>query len=182
MSFPEKGGPQICPVEGCPWRVTTRTEMRVHFVHPHVLNIVVMLEEGNLPHPRCARCNMQVPHRALNRRIQGTAQCLKGAERKRRRLAEKDTRNNLEQAFEAYGVPIKSVSEFKYLGRILMATDKDWPAVVRNLGKARRSWGRLPRVLGREDSDQNVSRAFYISVTQAVLLFWSEMWVLTARM
>ena len=69
-----------------------------------------------------------------------------------------------------YRAPIKSVSEFKYLGRILMATDDDWQAVVRNLGKARRSWGRLSRVLGREGADPKVSRAFYIAGTQAVLL------------
>ena len=73
-----------------------------------------------------------------------------------------------------YGETIKSVSEFKYLGRILAATDDDWPAVVGNLGKARRSWGRLSRVLSREGADPKVSRAFYIAVTQAVLLFGSE--------
>ena len=91
MSFPEKGGPQKCLVEGCPGRVSTRTEMRVHFVHRHVLDTVVILEEGNSPHPRCARCDMQVPQRALNGRHPGTAQCHKGAERKRRRLAEAET-------------------------------------------------------------------------------------------
>ena len=31
----------------------TRTAMRVHFLHRHVLDTVVILEEGNLPHPRC---------------------------------------------------------------------------------------------------------------------------------
>ena len=80
----------------------------------------------------------------------GTAQCLKGAERKRRRLAETETKENSELAFEAYGAPIESVMEFKYLGRILTATDDDLPAVVGNLQKARRSWGRLSQVLGRE--------------------------------
>ena len=58
-------------------------------------------------------------------------------------------REKSERVFEAYGVPIKSVSEFKYLGRILTATDDDWPAVVGNLRKERRSWGRLSRLLGR---------------------------------
>ena len=98
----------------------------------------------------------------------GTVQFLMGADRKRRRLTEKETRENLEQVFEAYGSPIKSVSEFKYLGRILTVTDDDWPAVVGNLGKERRSWGRLSRVLGREGADPKVSRALYIAVTQAV--------------
>ena len=83
MSFPEKGGPQKCPVEGCPGRVATRMEMQVHFVHRHVLDIVVILEEGNFPHPLCARCNIQVPRRALNGWHLGTAQCHKGAELKR---------------------------------------------------------------------------------------------------
>ena len=81
---------------------------------------------------------MQVPRRALNGRHPGTAQCLKVAERKGRRLAEKETRENSGRAFEAYGAPIKSVSEFKYLGRNLTATDNDWTAVVGNLRKARR--------------------------------------------
>ena len=172
MSFPEKGVPQTCSVEGFPGIVSTRTAMRVHFVHRHVLDTMVMLEEGNSLHPRCARCNMQVPRRELSGRHLGTAQCLKGAERKRRRLSEKERRKNLDQAFEAYGVPIKSVLEFKYMGRILTATDNNWPEVVRNLGKLRRSWGSLFRVLGRDSVDPKVSRALYIAVTQAVLLFW----------
>ena len=117
--------------------MATRTAMRVHFVHRHVLDTVVTLEEGNLPHPQCAKCDMQVPCRALNGRHPGTAQCAKGAERKRRRLAETETRENSEWAFEAYGALIKSVSEFKYLGRILTAKDDDWPEVIGYLRKAR---------------------------------------------
>ena len=124
---------------------------------------------------------MQVPRRALNGRHPGTAKCFKGEERKRRRLAETETRENSKWAFEANGEPIKSVSEFKYLGRILTATDDDWPAVVGKNGKARRSWGRLSRVLGREGADPKVSRAFYIAVKQDVLLFGLETWVLTTR-
>ena len=66
--------------------------------------------------------------------------------------------------------------------RILTATDNDWPEVVGNLRKARRSWGQLARVLSREGVDPKVSWTFYIAVTQAVLLFGPETWVLTARM
>ena len=101
MSFTPKGGPRTCPVEGCPGKMATRTAMRVHFVHWHVLDTVVMLEEGNYPHPRCAKCDMQVPQRALNGCHPGNAQCAKRAERKRRRLPEKETRENLERDFEA---------------------------------------------------------------------------------
>ena len=123
--------------------------MRVHLVHRHVLDTMVILEEGNFPHQRCDRCDMQVLRRVLNGRHPGTAQCHKGAERKRRLLADMETRESTEGDFEAYGAPIKSVSEFNYLGRILTVNNEDWLAVVRNLGKTRRSWGHLSRFLGR---------------------------------
>ena len=65
--------------------------MRVHFVHRHAQDTVVILEEGNLPHPRYPRCDLQVPTKALNGHHLGTVQCKKGAELKQRRLAEKVT-------------------------------------------------------------------------------------------
>ena len=134
--------------------------MRVQFLHRHAFDMVVILDEENSPHPRCPRCNMQVPRRAKNRRHPGNAQCLKGPERKRRRLAEAETETpkNVEWEFEANREPIESVTEFKYLGRILTATDDDWMVVVGNLGKAERSWGRLSQVLGREGADPKVLR------------------------
>ena len=70
------------------------------------------------------------------------------------------------------------MSSFKYLWRVLTAGDDDWFAVAGNLGKARRSWGRLYRVLGREGADLKVSGTFYKAVAQAVLLFGAETWVL----
>ena len=74
------------------------------------------------------------------------------------------------------------VKEFRYLRRVLTATDNDWPAVARNLHRARATWGRLARILGREGADPTVSRNFYIAVTQQVLLFGAESWVLTGKM
>ena len=78
--------------------------------------------------------------------------------------------------------PIKNVLAFKYLGRVLTAGDDNLLAVVSNLGKARRSWGRLSWVLGQEGSDLKVLRNFYTAVAQAVLLFGEETWVHTPRM
>ena len=68
-------------------------------------------------------------------------QCVKGAERKRRRLAETETRENSEPAFKAYREPMEAVLEFRYIGRILKTTYRDWPVVAGNIKKARRSWG-----------------------------------------
>ena len=56
------------------------SEMQVHFVHRHVHNTVVMLEDGTPPRPRCPRCDLQVIRKALNGRHLGTLQCKKGAE------------------------------------------------------------------------------------------------------
>ena len=83
-------------------------------------------------------------------------------------------RENLERAFHAYGKPMKAVSEFRYLGRLLSATDDDWLVVAGNIRKARVSWGRLAKFLGREGADPKVSRSFYTTVTQQVLLFGAE--------
>ena len=64
----------------------------------------------------------------------------------------------------------------------MTAGDEDFIAVLGNLGMARKGWGRLSRVMGREGADLKVSEDFYKAVAQAVLLFGSETWVLTYRM
>ena len=57
--------------------------MRVHFWRRNVRNTVIILEEGNLPHPRCENCDMLVPWRALNGCHKNTAMCKSGVERSR---------------------------------------------------------------------------------------------------
>ena len=49
-----------------------------------------------------------------------------------------------------------------------MVGDDDWLAVVGNLGKARKSWGRLSRILSLEGADPNVSVNFYKEVAQVL--------------
>ena len=78
MHFPSKGGRRRCPVERCPGVLATRAAMWVHFVHRHVHNTVLILEEGNLPLPQCPRFDLQVSRKALNRRHLGTIQCRTG--------------------------------------------------------------------------------------------------------
>ena len=51
MASPENGGPRNCPVVGCPDIVATMKEMWVQLLHWNVLDTVVILEEGNSPHP-----------------------------------------------------------------------------------------------------------------------------------
>ena len=70
---------------------------------------------------------------------------------------------------------------FNYLGRVMTAGDKDWPAVSGNLVKARRSWGRLSWILIREGAYKRVSGNFFKAMVQAMLLFGAETWVLIPR-
>ena len=52
MEFPAKAVPMPYPVEGCSGRAMMGTAMWVHFWHRHFQETVVILEEGNTPHPR----------------------------------------------------------------------------------------------------------------------------------
>ena len=57
--------------------------------------------------------------------------------------------------------------------------DDDFPSVVGNLQRARKSWGWLLRILSREGADPNVSGIFSKAVIQVVVLFGEETLVLT---
>ena len=182
MNLPTKGGRRQCPVEGLPGVSATRAAMRVHFVHRHVHDTVVILEEGNIPLPRFPRCDLQVSRKALNGRHLDTNQFKKGADRKQWRTVAAEVETTSEKAFHAYGNKMQVVTDFGYLGRVMTNTDDNWPAMAGNLRKARVSWGRLERILGREGADPKVSRSFYTALTQQVLLFGAESWVLTKKM
>ena len=101
-----------------------------------------------------------VPWRALNGRHVTTAQCAKRMERNIRCMAEEEMRESAERAFQAYGRPLETVTYFKYLGWVLAAADDDWPAVVGNLWKARKSWARLMSIMGRKGAIPGVSGMF----------------------
>ena len=77
------------------------------------------------------------------------------------------------RALQAYGRPLKLVTSFKYLVRIMTSSYDDWKAVVVNLRKERNSWARLLRILGREGVNPRVSGMFFKEVVQLVLLFGS---------
>ena len=48
-------------------------------------------------------------------------------------------RESAARASQDYGRPLDTVTYFKYFGRILTALDDNWPAVVGNLQKERKS-------------------------------------------
>ena len=144
----------------------------------NVLDTMVIMEEGSTTHPRRTRLQILVPRKALKGRHSATAQCTRGVELNRRRLVEVDLRESSERGFEAYGEPLENVTVFRYLGQVLTAGYIEWLAVLGNHGMARKSWGRISRILNLEGSDPKLSGHFYKLVSQALLLFGAETWVL----
>ena len=67
-------------------------------------------------------------------------------------------------AFKVYGEQLQAIPSFKYLGRIMTEGDDDCPAMAGNLGKARKSWGRLQRILSREGANKRVSGNLFKAV------------------
>ena len=61
-------------------------------------------------------------------------------------------------------------------------SDDNWPAVRRNVGKARQVLIRLGKILRLEGGYLQVSEMFYWVVLQAVLLFGEETYFLLAAM
>ena len=46
-----------------------------------------------------------------------------------------------ERAFQEYVEPLENVTAFRYMVRLMMMVDYDWPTVVGNLERVRKSWG-----------------------------------------
>ena len=85
----------------------------------------------------------------------------------------------LGETFTAYGVELERVESFQYLGRTLRYNDNDAQAISHNIRKARAMWGRLSRVMRKENASPRGCGLFYKATVQAILLFGSETWTVT---
>jgi hypothetical protein len=122
---------------------------------------------------------MQVPD--LNKH-KGSQLCVRAESRKQKRQQLQANKEAAKVVFEVDGQPIETVSEFKYLGRVLVNNDSDWMAIRMNIQKARKRWGQVAQILSREGATTSTMAYFYKAVVQAVLLYGSESWVITGRM
>ena len=104
-----------------------------------------------------------------------------GGGRKYFRLESEEAEVWFLMALTAYGRPLTAVSAFKYMVRVLSASDDDWPAVIRNLRRARQKWACLSRMLGWEGVYSQTSGMFYTAVVQEILLYGLEAWVMSPR-
>ena len=74
-------------------------------------------------------------------------------EQKLKRLREEEAQAITVVAVQAYGRTLKMVTQFKYLGCVLIAYYDYWPVVVANICKAWSRWSRLSKILGQEGED-----------------------------
>ena len=97
-------------------------------------------------------------------------------------MAAEEERAVTSRAFSAYGCALEMVTYLRYLGQVILAAYNDWPEVVSNLSRSRAVWKRTTRILSREVVELRLSRFFFKSMVQAVLICVSETWVVKPRM
>ena len=127
--------------------------------------------------PKCSSCGLQVETAdTLGHLASRTCRGLT-AQRRQHEVAAASAAA-LKHSFTAYNDKLRRVEQFKYLGRVVSMDDNDVPAMRRNLKKARRTWGRLRKVLEKEEVSSKVAGMFYQGVVASQLLYGSETWVL----
>ena len=107
---------------------------------------------------------------------------MKGTEEKSRRLSVEEEREVTSRSFRAYGIPMDMATSLKYLGQVISAAVDDWPAVVKNMSKARAVWQRLTGIISREGAAPRVSGFFSKDMVQSMSLLGAETWVITPLM
>jgi hypothetical protein len=109
-----------------------------------------------------------------------TKECGIGMDRQLQRESTISSALALRREFNVDGTVLELVEVFKYLGHLLAQDDDDAQAIRQQLWKARGVWAQVGQVLRGENATPWVAAKFYKAVVQAILLYGSEMWNLTA--
>ena len=168
-----------CPVEGCIYQSPNANRLRQHFASRHPRDELVITGDGST---QCGACGRMVTLYGWRRGHATSRTCAIAAQTRRQREAVQACQLAREQTFTINGDELRSVETFKYLGRIVSSTDSDWPALKKNLTKARQRWAMISRVLVRDGADARISGMFYKAAVLTILLYGSETWVWTLRM
>ena len=149
--------------------------MRWHFSYRHRGHKVAVAGEC---YRKCRLCGMQVSMAGTSVH-EASATCKRATAARRQYTVAAASRAALGCTFTAYGEVLKSVRQFKYLGRIVSYDNNDTPAIRRNIKRARRQWGQFRKVLERESVPPRVAGMFYQAAVASVLLYGSESWVVS---
>ena len=73
----------------------------------------------------------------------------------------------------AFWIPLVPFSSFKYLGIVMLESEVNWVAVIRNLWRAWQKWEQLTRVFGIDGEDSQTLGRIYVAMVQALFcMFW----------
>jgi ssDNA-binding Zn-finger/Zn-ribbon topoisomerase 1 len=173
---------QMCPVPNCYGRFKRPAGMRKHFLTRHPLDSICIAEEGGQPLPKCPKCGLHISPHALNHRHLDSITCQRGAALQARREQARLLLEAKKVTITTDNHTIPQVPTFCYLGRVLASNNSDWPAIYKNLKKARVQWGLLSRPLIQTGVSPRYQGYFYKAVVQSVLLYGSESWTMTPQM
>ena len=149
--------------------------VRWHFSYRHRGHTVAVAGEC---YRKCRLCGMQVST-ASTPAHEASTTCERATTARRQHAVAAASRTALGRTFSAYGEVLKSVRQFKYLGRIVSYGDDDTPAIRRNIKRARRQWRQFRKVLERDSVPPCMAGMFYQAVVASVLLYGSESWVVS---
>ena len=151
--------------------------MRRHFRSRHLNDIIIIKQEGILP--QCFQCGI-FQNNVNSEKHLNSDDCKRYTAIKNNARLDICNKASKNVKFHIGGNNIKSVKEFKYLGRILDYKDDDMKALDNQLTKARAVWGRIGKILKkRVDSNIRIMSIFYKVILQTVLLYGAKSWVLT---
>jgi hypothetical protein len=179
VDFPENVKRVPCPVPNCPYSAPTQTLLQRHFSRLHDSDVIIILQEGKLPHcPYCQIFASNVgPKHFATKACRAQAAHFLDRDRLARQAMEA---TNL--VFYIGDVPLENVTEYKYLGCLLSADDTDNATVSLNISKATQTWFHMYRILSSDGNDSMTMACLYLAVVQAKLLYGSETWVLSRHL
>ena len=120
-------------------------------------------ERATTPHPCLDWCGMFVPWEDFNGCHYCREICNEDKNKKSWRLYIEAVRDRYETVFLEYGHPWNNFVPLKYLGRLLLSNDDDYPAVVANLRKSHKKRMKVSRIMGQEGDDEKRHRIFQSS-------------------
>ena len=178
LNMPSTGTYAPCPVPDCPFGCERRTDMRKHFRHRHPNCMVHFADE--MPRVICPDCGRSIAQAQINRH-RGTSACLQHQRRHQRLVGIQRSLAARETRFSYGNHQLEEAQVFRYLGKPTPPYCTDITAVHYNVRKARKKWAMLRRILAAQHLPPKIAAIFYKAVVQAVLLYGSETWALTAE-
>jgi hypothetical protein len=166
-----------CPKIGCIYSTDQYRAMREHVANRHLGDTLHIPETGRVP--QCTSCGISGKF-VQGAKHQNSQNCKIRTAHLEKRFAHKVQEVAKQFVFTVNGKPIKTVLEFRYLGRVVTENDSDAATISRSIQRARGKWAKLGRLLTREGANPMSMGIFYKVIVQTVLLYGSESWVISS--